>query len=108
MTIDTVRPVDKYDRPIYADHETPPIDERIAVWRGRVVAYGRPYGGNSISGAHDPRFRQKCENGWVASGDWWLHCTVCHPYTEDDTRREHHRHGFHEKCDPATCDKAGR
>lgn len=81
------RPTDEHGRPIYRDNETPPADlDTIGWWRGAVVTPGPPTPGNSVSGAH-PRpgaihsivRPSRCENGWIRSGDWWLHCTDCHP-----------------------------
>jgi hypothetical protein len=63
----TERPVDAYGRLSYRDSEIPPQDARYAYWRGRLthpdaVATTSPH---------------KCIGGWVASGEWWLHCGHC-------------------------------
>lgn len=70
---------DEYDRPLYADHEIPPISDEIAVWRGNVTAYGAPAASNTTTMHLDSIGRDTCVSGWVRSGDWWLHCGYCRP-----------------------------
>lgn len=76
------RPRDRHNRPMYLDHEIPPVDCGLAMWRGNVTAEHPPTPANSVSGCHPTDGRRPyatCEHGWVRSGDWWLHCTDCHP-----------------------------
>ena len=80
------RPVDQYGRPIYADHEVPPVDAGLSVWRGGITKDYPPDPGKQVSGCHPTtpgrRPYAECFHGWVRSLDWWLHCADCHPAPE--------------------------
>ena len=86
---------DEYGRPVYPVGDVPPADnQKIAVWRDRVVATGPSYSGNSVSGCHAERPYAPCVEGWVPSGAWWLHCADCHPYTPETDAAERRARGF--------------
>jgi hypothetical protein len=68
-----VRPRDEYGRAWYAPNETPPATEHFAHWKGRLT---------HPSATHTPlhaNHARMCKGGWIASGDWWLHCGICRP-----------------------------
>lgn len=76
-----MRTEDEYGRPIYLQSEIPTYPQpKLAYWRGRVVESGKSKPGNVITGCHNKIPYAKCENGWVASGEWWLHCGTCRPH----------------------------
>jgi hypothetical protein len=62
---------DEDGRAFYAFHEVPPADERFAHWRGRLT---------HPSAVHTPSkdwHHRACVGGWIASGEWYLHCGIC-------------------------------
>ncbi|WP_280245712.1 hypothetical protein [Nocardia abscessus] len=69
------RTCDQYGRPIYAAHEIPPEAEAFAVWRGRLT-----HSGAVTSPAAGTEHQRMCVGGWIASGEWWLHCGHCRPH----------------------------
>jgi hypothetical protein len=77
-------PRDEHDRIMWPDSVVPEVGAGFGVWQGNVVTPDLPYDGNSVSGCHPTdgsRPYATCTSGWVRSGAWWLHCSVCHPYT---------------------------
>lgn len=78
-------PIDEYDRTLYPDNVIPPADAGFAQWRGRTCAPDPGNPGRTVTplpdGHHRVRetHRYACVGGWIASGDWWLHCGRCRP-----------------------------
>lgn len=73
---------DEHGRTLYPDSVVPPVDAGLSMWKGNVTADYPPDAGNSVSGCHPSDGRRPyavCDQGWVRSGRWYLHCTVCHP-----------------------------
>jgi hypothetical protein len=77
------RPRDEYGRLLYADHEIPPISDELALWRGMVTVDGLPDASNTTTMHRHRSGYDPCVEGWVRSGDWWLHCGYCRSYGDD-------------------------
>lgn len=67
------RPLDEYGRAFYAPNEVPPATEGFAHWRGRLT---HP---SASTGKSYSTHKKVCVEGWIPSGEWWLHCGVCRP-----------------------------
>jgi hypothetical protein len=67
------RRTDEYDRPIFGDGEVPPPDTRLGLWRGRITHPG------AVTTPAPAEHARICVSGWIASGEWWLHCGRCRP-----------------------------
>ena len=65
------RPRDEYGRAYYAPNEVPPEAEQFAHWRG-LRTHPR-----AVTTPLPDRHDRMCMGGWVASGEWWLHCGRC-------------------------------
>lgn len=87
MTGGVERPRDEHGRILWQANERPEVGSGLGLWRGRVVTPEAPYAGNSTRGhvrRVGPQTIDPCVDGWVESGDWWLHCAACRPYAEVD------------------------
>lgn len=76
-----VRPRDEHGRAYFAPNETPPADEQFAHWQGRLTHPSARCNGGACAEAHanPERHPFRCYGGWIPSGEWWLHCSICRP-----------------------------
>lgn len=82
------RKVDKYDRAIFTDSETPDPwtpESRFAQWRGKTCG---PW---TVINVHPDRHRGVCFRGWTNNGDWWYVCGRCHPSAVDQPATSNHQ-----------------